>query len=58
MNQQNNGLTVGELTVSLGVLFIIFISWSAIGNKENESQGYLLQGPEETIVNKSNPKYI
>lgn len=34
MNLKNDGLTVGELTITIGVLFLVFIAWSTISKKE------------------------
>ena len=33
MNQSNEGLTVGELTIAVGVLLILFLLWTGISKK-------------------------
>ena len=35
MNYKSQGLTVGELTIAVGVVIIIALIWSNIGNKES-----------------------
>tara|TARA_B100001250_G_C19682670_1_gene736558 strand:+ start:790 stop:972 length:183 start_codon:yes stop_codon:yes gene_type:complete len=37
MNHKNDGLTVGELTITIGVLIIIGVIWSTFTQKQ-ESQ--------------------
>jgi len=35
MNYKNQGLTVGELTIAVGMVILISLIWSNLGNKEN-----------------------
>ena len=34
MNQKNAGLTVGELTIAIASILVIFLIWSGINNKD------------------------
>ncbi len=51
MNQTNEGLTVGELTITVAVMFLIFIAWSAIGKKGNETKTSSLPNSQEILIN-------
>ncbi len=35
MNQENEGLTVGELTMAVGALLLIFLIWSGISKNQS-----------------------
>ena len=52
MNQQNEGLTVGELTMTIGALVIIFLIWSGIRQK-TESTNNLIPSIKEQLLLKS-----
>ena len=42
MNSNNKGLTVGELTITIAVLIIAFLAWSAFKEKnETKAKAYL-----------------
>ena len=51
MNLRNDGLTVGELTIGIGVLCLIAIIWSAVVKKESSAQSYLPTTNEELPMN-------
>ena len=53
MNLRNDGLTVGELTIGIGVLFLIAIIWSAVVKRESSTQGYLPKSNEALIINQN-----
>tara|TARA_Y100001968_G_scaffold314963_2_gene341032 strand:+ start:29218 stop:29391 length:174 start_codon:yes stop_codon:yes gene_type:complete len=40
MQPNNEGLTVGELTISIGVLIIAFLIWSGISKKSSQQNSY------------------
>tara|TARA_Y100001968_G_C19063978_1_gene575118 strand:- start:109 stop:270 length:162 start_codon:yes stop_codon:yes gene_type:complete len=40
MNPNNEGLTVGELTMTLGIIIIAFLIWSGISKKEDSKNSY------------------
>ena len=51
MNFKNDGLTVGELTIGIGVLCLVAIIWSAVVKKEDSAQSYLPTTNEELFMN-------
>ena len=51
MNLKNAGLTVGELTMTIGVLFLVFIAWSAVGKREKTNQTQWVPINQEIILN-------
>lgn len=53
MNSSNDGLTVGELTIGIGVLFLVVIIWSAVVKRDNSNQSYLPTSNEALIVDKN-----
>ena len=38
MNLKKPGLTVGDLTITIGILIIGWVIWSNVGNKEESKQ--------------------
>ena len=50
MNFKNDGLTVGELTITIGILFLVFITWSAIGKRKNPNQTQLAPSQPEILL--------
>ena len=38
MNYKSQGLTVGELTIAVGLVIIVALIWSNLGNKENSKE--------------------
>ncbi len=51
MNLKNDGLTVGELTIAIGVLCLATIIWSVVVKKESSAQSYLPTTNEEILIN-------
>lgn len=52
MNYKNEGLTVGELTIAIGALIIIFIIWSGI-NKQKDSNTSFIPTYNLNLIDKS-----
>ena len=50
MNFKNDGLTVGELTITIGILFLVFITWSAIGKRKSPNQTQLAPSQQEILL--------
>ncbi len=50
MNQNNNGLTVGELTMTLAAICLVLLCWAAIGKKEKSSQSSLYQNSHQNAI--------
>ncbi|ABX08350.1 Hypothetical protein P9211_04191 [Prochlorococcus marinus str. MIT 9211] len=57
MNLKNDGLTVGELTITIGVLFLVFIAWSTISKKKSPNQTELTPS-QRTIFLNNKPQRI
>ena len=53
MNYKNQGLTVGELTIAVGVVIIIALIWSNLGNKENSKTSVSHSQPSTPLLTKS-----
>ena len=53
MNYKNQGLTVGELTIAVGVVIIIALTWSNLGNKENSKTSVSYLQPSTLLLTKS-----
>ncbi|WP_320664047.1 hypothetical protein [Prochlorococcus sp. MIT 1223] len=51
MNQNNEGLTVGELTIALGVLIIALLIWSGVKQEKNTQKGIEIQDNYSLVVN-------
>ncbi len=41
MTPNNEGLTVGELTIALGVLIIVFLIWSGLNKKSETDSSHI-----------------
>ena len=41
MNYKNEGLTVGELTIAIGALIMIFIIWSGISKQKDSNTSFI-----------------
>ena len=52
MHSKNEGLTVGELTIVIGTLLIIFLVWSGV-TKKQDSQTKLNSNNSYHIILKS-----
>ena len=50
MNYKSQGLTVGELTIAVGVVIIIALIWSNLGNKENPKTSLLHSQPSTSLL--------
>ena len=40
MNSQNQGLTVGELTITVGIIIIAVLIWSNLAKRQTQKQSY------------------
>ncbi len=49
MNQKEKGLTVGELTMSIGALLIVVLIWSAFKGQDQSNQETFLPDQKEMI---------
>ena len=49
MNYKSQGLTVGELTIAVGVVIIIALVWANLGNKE-KSETSLSHSQASTLL--------
>ncbi len=50
MTQGNQGFTVGELTITIGILIIAGLIWSNIVKRQNPNQSLEMQYKSEFIV--------
>ena len=41
MNYKNEGLTVGELTIAISALIIIFLIWSGISKQKDSNTSFI-----------------
>ncbi len=50
MEYKNQGLTVGELTIAVGILIIIGLIWSNIAKQENTKTSFLFSHPSISLL--------
>ena len=50
MNYKSQGLTVGELTIAVGLVIIIALIWSNIGKKESSKTSFLHSQPSTSLL--------
>ena len=50
MQPNNEGLTVGELTIAIGTLIIIFLIWSGISSKQNSQKSFNQVGDYSLVM--------
>ena len=53
MNYKSQGLTVGELTIAVGVVIIIALTLSNLGNKEKSETSVSHSQPSTPLLTKS-----
>ncbi|KGG12974.1 hypothetical protein EV05_0647 [Prochlorococcus sp. MIT 0601] len=49
MKPKNDGLTVGELSITVGILLLILLIWSSTGKKQSTDQSNLIIETTEII---------
>ncbi len=50
MIPNNEGLTVGELTITIGALIIAFLVWSGISKKHDQTTSYKIINDSNLLV--------
>tara|TARA_B100000700_G_C14681301_1_gene685482 strand:+ start:331 stop:501 length:171 start_codon:yes stop_codon:yes gene_type:complete len=50
MNYKNDGLTVGELTIAVGGVIVIFLIWSGINKNQDSTNGFHPQNDFELVT--------
>tara|TARA_B100000131_G_C18086743_1_gene600504 strand:+ start:1535 stop:1714 length:180 start_codon:yes stop_codon:yes gene_type:complete len=59
MKLNNHGLTVGELTIAVGVLIIIGLIWTTVNKKQGVKEtSFLNSNPLELTINQSKTNFM